>query len=248
MAIPELESLKWNIQHNDANRVQYGGYSGPGYGNMESKNLTLKSGTTTDYVAPEVTFDLAGEYTSTITATFNLGQDAEGNPITYSRQVPVEPSFAVYSVAPTVKITSAQYASKDGGASSFTDTATTVYYKEGTEKSCGITYYNYTPADVTIELSGYGNASGAKIEFTTSNADGKVHLYEESQKDDGTATNAYAWSGNGACIRYMGHWESKTGSDDKTAAGTLTGGVLVMTHNAKSYTVDIPDITINNPS
>ena len=158
------------------------------------------------------------------------------------------PTFTVSSIAPTVTITSAQYASKSGGASTITNgTSTTVYYKEGTEKSCGITYYNYTPADVTINLTGYGKATSAKMVFTTSNTDGKVHLYEESQKDDGTSTNMYTWSGDGTCKRYMGFWESKTGTDAKTPAGTLTSVGVVLSDGVDEFIVPVT-IVINNPS
>ena len=179
----------------------------------------------------------AGKYTMTLTYEF-AGKTYILSTITYE----------VWSVAPTVKITAAEFANKSGGNSTFTDTATTVYYKEGTEKSCGITYYNYTPGKVTIALTGYGNASEAKLEFITSNSDGKVHLYEESQKDDGTSTNAYTWTGDGSCIRYIGWWESKTGNDEKIPAGTLTATKIVMMYNNVKYEFDITDIIIQNPS
>ena len=176
----------------------------------------------------------------------------KGGAITLTGEsLPNAPVITVKSETPTVMITAAQYANKNGGTSSIANngTSTTVYYKEGTEKACGITYYNYTPADVTITLTGYGFASGAKLEFTTNNSDGKVHLYEESQKDEGKATNPYSWTGDGACKRYMGYWESKTGTDEKIPAGTLTATELVLTDaSGVKYVVDVPDITINNPS
>lgn len=183
----------------------------------------------------------AGEYTATL--SFKVG-----NNVASGYSVSGMPTMTVWSVAPNVKITAAQYSNKSGGTSTITDgTSTTVYYKEGTEKSCGVTYYNYTPADVTITLSGYGNANSARLVFTTSNSDGKVHLYEESQKDDGTSTNQYTWSGNGTCKRYMGYWESKTGTDDKTPAGTLTATTLVLTYGGMDFNVAV-NIIINNPS
>lgn len=193
----------------------------------------------------EHTVQIAGTYSPEISFTF------KGGDVKYSgTTLPLNtPKFTVSSVIPTVKITVAHYASKSGGNATFTDTSTTVYYKEGTEDGCGVTYYNYTPADVTITLSGYGNASRAKLEFTTSNADGKVHLYEESQKDDGTSTNAYTWTVNGTCKRYMGYWESKKGTDDKTPAGTLTANTLVLSYGGKDYSFKLSTpITINNPS
>lgn len=208
--------------------------------NPQADNKTFSGAPVTVQYAgsysPTLTFSVSsnGNQTVTVTRTAeNMGDSA--------------PSFTVSSVTPSVKITAAHYASKSGGNSTFTNGETTVYYKEGTETSCGITYYNYTPADVTLTLSGYGNATSAWMNFTTSNSDGKVHLYEASQKDDGTSTNQYTWSGNGTCIRYMGWWESKTGTDEKAPAGTLTTKSLVLTHGKIEFTVPIT-IIINNPN
>ena len=190
------------------------------------------------------TVQYAGSYA--LTFSFKIGETTQ----TYSGDnLPANaPKFTISSVKPTVKITYAEYKNKNGSQSTFTDTATTVYYKESTSSSCGITYYQYTPAKVNITLSGYGNAAGARLEFTTSNTDGKVHLYEESQKDDGTSTNAYSWTGDGSCTRYMGFWESKTGNDEKIPAGTLTATTLIFTYGGNEYSIDVPDFTIKNPS
>lgn len=238
-----VKSVTWEITHDAATMKTYGGYTGTGV-STNTITMTLKEGSTTEYVAPAQEFRVAGKYTSTITV--DMGTDGT-IPVTAVPTFTVESSKAS-SAAPSAKITAAEYASKSGGSSSFTDTSTTVYYKEAEEDACGITYYNYTPAKVTITLSGYGNASGARLEFTTSNSDGKVHLYEYSQRDNGTSTNAYTWTSNGTCERYMGYWKSDTASDDKTPAGTLKATELILTYGGVSYKFDIPDITINNPS
>jgi hypothetical protein len=233
-------TLKY-VYNNDS--VKYGGYSGV---DNSQANFTIDlpgSGTTFAQTTP-YTIQYAGSWT--VTFSFNVG----AVPYAYNgATLPANtPTFTVSSVTPTVAITAAQYSSKSGGTSTITNgNTTTVYYKESTEKSCGITYYNYTPADVTITLAGFGKATSARMEFITSNTDGKVHLYEESQKDDGTSTNSYVWTGNGNCKRYMGFWESKTGNDDKTPAGTLTSTALILVYGGIEYTVPVT-IIINNPS
>ena len=236
-------TLKFTYGNNSAT---HGGYSGITNADADFTIALTDDGSGTHFVqSGSHTLRYAGSYTTTF--SFTVG----GKPQNYSGEsLPVNtPKFTVSSVTPAVKITSAYYKDKSADTqSSFTDTSTTVYYRETTEVSCGITYYNYGPANVTITLSGYGNASGATLEFKTSNSDGKVHLYEESQKDDGTSTNAYTWTGDGNCLRYMGYWESKTGSDEKAAAGTLTATELALTFNGVTYKVDVTDITINNPS
>ena len=192
--------------------------------------------------ANTATLRYAGSYATTF--SFKIGDQI----VSYSGdKLPTNaPKFTVSSVAPTVKITDAYYTSaSSANAASFTDTTTTVYIRK-TEGTCGVT--NYTPANVTISLSGFGNASNAKLEFTTSNSDGKVHLYQEGQQNNGTATNAFQWTADGTCKRHVGYWQSKTGGDSKSAAGTLTATKLILTYNNVNFEVDVPDITIKNPS
>jgi hypothetical protein len=249
--IEGISNVKLSFVHEN-NSTSYGGYKRADDIPLSAMEYTLNGSGTTFSLGEAITFQYAGTYKTKLSfvigaSNFSYQKSVLESVDTFPANT-VVPTFTVSSIAPTVKITGAQYASKSGGASTFTDTTTTVYYKEGTEKSCGITYYNYTPADVTISLTGYGKASSAKLQFVTSNSDGKVHLYEESQKDDGTATNHYLWTSDGACKRYMGQWESKTGTDSKTPAGTLTGAALILTCNGTDYQVDIPDIVINNPS
>lgn len=227
-----------------------GGYSGNGLTNAtEGATISIPldqvTGGTKFSQSSAVNFLYAGNYDVTFTYSLN------GMPQSHSGATKISntPEISVWTVAPSVRITAAQYANKgsDNG-SSFTDTATTVVFRETTEKVCSITYYNYTPGKVTITMSGYGYASEIKMEFTTSNQDGKVHLYPEGQQDDGTSTNAYVWTGNTGCARYIGWWESKTGSDEKAAAGILTGTKLIVTYGSMTFEVDVPDITITNQS
>lgn len=233
-------SLEYKYQNNS---LAYGGYNGVDNSLADFAIALPGSGTSFAQTAP-YTIKYAGSWNASF--SFKIGSAT----YTYSgTSLPNNaPQFTVSSVAPTVTITSANYASKSGGASTITDgKSTTVYYKETTETNCGITYYNYTPGDVTITLSGYGKAASARMEFTTSNSDGKVHLYEESQKDDGTSTNKYTWSADGTCKRYMGHWESQTGNDKKTPAGTLTSTGIILSDGVNEFTVPVT-IVINNPN
>ncbi len=223
--------------------LTYGGYNGV---DNSKANFTISLPGNGKSFAQDTTYTLRYAGSWDVAFSFKVGS------VPYSFSATTLPNntpiFTVSSVAPEVKITAANYKDKSGGAISITDNkSVTVYYKEGIEKACNITYYNYTPADVTIALTGYGNAASARMEFTTSNTDGKVHLYEESQKDDGTSTNSYVWTGDGSCKRYMGYWESKTGSDDKTPAGVLTSTALILVYGGSEYNVPVT-ITINNPS
>lgn len=99
-AFAELTGVTWQITHSDANMNTYGGYTGDAYGKMQPKAMTLVSGKTTEYVAPEATFDLAGDYDSVITATFTMSDGTE-----YKYEFAAKPSFDVFSVTPTVAIT-----------------------------------------------------------------------------------------------------------------------------------------------
>ena len=246
-AIEGMQDVKIKLSY-DGKSKDYGGYSGATAADTSYDLVSPGDGKT--FAVKNIKLRGAGGYKITeLTFAVKVGDTVTNGSVT---ELTNAPSYTVSSVTPTVKITNAYHKSGAKNATSeqstFTDTETTVYMKWSTETSCGITYNNYQPAYVEITLAGIGQASEAKLEFTTSNTDGVVHLYEESQKDDGTNTTAYTWTANGKCRRYMGWWESKTGSDEKTAAGTLKATILVLTFDNVPYTVDIADITINNPS
>ena len=48
-------------------------------------------------------------------------------------------------------------------------------------------------------------------------------------------------------MRYVGYWDSQTGTDKATAAGTIKATELVLTYGGMEFKVDIDDITIINP-
>ena len=233
-AFPELTGVTWNITHSDATMLSYGGYSGGGYGAMEPKTMSLKSGQTATYVSPEVTMDLAGTYETYVTATFDMG----GSTFTY--QVPVKPQFDVYSVTPVATMTKAAV---NGSSTTFavSNNTTTVKFEQYSG-TCGVT--NYRQPYVNISLTGIGNATSAKLQFTAASG-GTVHLYTSA--GGSSATSEYAWSANGEVTRYVGKWQSKTGGDSKTAAGTLTATQLALTSKTgKTVYVNSTYTIINN--
>ena len=239
-----ISDVNLNFVYNN-NSVAYGGYSGPSNNDADFSIPLADSG-------DGITFNQNGtqtlRYAGSYTTTFSF--KVHGTLTSYTGEtLPANaPQFTVSSVTPSVKITAAYYTSENSdNQASFTDTYTTVYIRNKPTTTCGITYNNYTPARVSITLSGIGRATLAQLVFAANN-NGTVHLYEESQKDDGTATNLYSWTADGVCLRHVGHWESKTGGDDKTAAGTITATELIITAYGVTCTIDIADITINNPN
>lgn len=223
---------------NDSN--EYGGYSGASNDAADFSITLTDDGSGTHFVQQGTQkIQYAGSYTTTLSFTAN------GTTTTYTGDtLPAKaPKFTVSSVTPTVKIT----ARTSYGSSTNTDASATVYFNTSTNTTCGITTTNYSQPYVTITLAGYGNATGASLKFTTSNNDEKVHLY--TSNGGSTATDSYTWTGNGTCQRWIGYYKSvSASSDSKTAAGTLTAKELTLTANNMSFTVDVPDITINNPS
>lgn len=191
----------------------------------------------------DVILQIAGSYATTF--SYNVGSTQYS--FTGTTLPLGAPVYTVSSVKPTATITAATtHSTLDGKTSSFTGTAATVYYKETTEKTCGITYYNYDQASVTISLTGYGLADSATLTFAESN-NGTVYLYETKEASKNSNVNAYTWSGNGDCLRWVGYWNGQTGTDSAAAAGTIKATTLVLTKNGVTYTVDIDDITITNP-
>lgn len=231
--------------------VAKGGYSG---GNVPEKGTTAFTLAMTSDASGTVftqsqnqTVQIAGTYSPSF--SFMVGTDtlyAENGCVMLNGKVPV---FTVFSVAPTVKITEAYYASASStAASTYTDTAVTVYAREYTKTvtSCGRTYeYDaFNQPYVTLTLSGYGNATGATLEFTESNG-ATVLLY--TAEEGKTSVSSYTWSGSGTCKRWVGLWDERTDNDKRTTAGTLKATTLVLTYGGVSYNVSAP-ITINNPN
>lgn len=231
------------------NSKEYGGYTSASITNANTDfTITLEKDATGTHFAQQGSHTLmyAGTYTPTFTFKIN------GATKTYAGETLIAntPTFTVSSVVPTVKIIEAYYASASSQTvSTFTNTSTTVYAHEYQTESvvCGTSFYYdaYHQPYVTIELAGYGNADGATLTFTESNG-GVVLLY--TAEEGTTSVDNFSWSANGNCKRWVGFWESVTGDDKRTKAGTLTATKLILTDNNISYEVDVDDITISNPN
>ena len=247
--IQGIKNVSMEFTYVNGTSSKYGGYSGVESGFAGTKvtvPFSTTPGSTTYTQSENVSFLYAGAYGTKLSITFDDDtvtpyEEYDGNE---GSTVPLTgmPKFTVSTVTPTVKIS----ARTSYGSSSHTDTSATVYFNESKNSTCGITTTNYSQPSVTITLSGYGKASGASLAFAASN-NGTVHLY--TSNGGTSAVSTYTWTGNGECLRWVGYYQYVSGgSDRKTAAGTLTATTLVLTYNGDSYTVDIPDITISNPS
>ncbi len=84
-----------------------------------------------------------------------------------------------------------------------------------------------------------GNATQAKITYTTTDNNGTVRMYESvSGNTHSTATPNYIWTQDGTCNRYVGYFDYGTITDMKNA-GTLTSdGKLVLAYNGQEFTVE----------
>jgi len=121
--------------------------------------------------------------------------------------------------------------------------------------------HDYTPSQVTITLSGLGDAAKARLTFATDNSDGIVHIYQTFENgsgwapDTGGRTDSYEWTSDSALSYYIGKVHgSYSDSDDKAKAGKLTSNTLEITcdldgDGAKDDILNfaIDTITINNP-
>ena len=73
-------------------------------------------------------------------------------------------------------------------------------------------------------------------------------LYVNKEDADNKRTDRFAWTADSDCLRWVGYWNSQTGNDRATAAGTIKATELVLSYGGVEYTVDIDDITIINPT
>lgn len=255
-AISGIKNVQLTFTYVNQSSLTNGGYTSSSLTNgTPGATITVpltNDGSNTHFAqTSDATILYAGSYTT----QFSFAVGEQNTSYTGENLPDNAPKFTVWSKAPTVKITSAHYKSgnkDDTSASSFTDTATTVYHSMSQTEICnvGLTS-NYTSAKVNIYLSGYGNANNAKLTFTTDKSDGVVHLYPEGQQhkgDSGTKTDSYQWSEDGYCLRYVGQvTQIENGTDRHVAAGTLTATKLYLTFGNATYEVDIADITISNP-
>ena len=237
---------------------EYGGYIGSTDGPSENIILTGTSSDRMEFYTNKIELSYAGEYVADL-LSFTLTVNEEERTVQYTTteygsihsgaSVMPLPKYYRKTEAPTVMITEAYYASTSSqSAATCTNTSATIYayhYTTVTDLGClGKVEYNaYDRPYISITLSGCGLASGATLTFTESS--GTVRLYTSSSGT--TATDAFTWTANGACKRWVGYYKSQTGDDDWTPAGTLTATKLVLTYNNILFEIDIPDITINNP-
>jgi len=238
--IPGIKDVKLSFIY-DNNSVAYGGYSGPDNSTADFVITLTDDGSGTHFAQPADkphTIRFAGSYRTTF--SFTQGDKV----VTYSGDnLPANaPKYTVSSVTPTVTLKSRT----DYTGSSTNGSTITVAYGHSTETTCGITYHNYSQPNVVFTLSGYGNASGAALIFTESTG-GAVRLFVNREDADNKRTDRFAWTADGDCTRWVGYWNSQTGNDRATAAGTIKATQLTLTFDGVDYQVDIEDITIINP-
>lgn len=238
MAITGVKNVELQFDYGN-NSVAYGGYSGPTNATADfTIPLTGSDGINFSQTGTH-TLRIAGSYTTKF--SFKVGDTL----MSYTGDtLPANaPVYTVSSVTPSVTIS----ARTNYDGSSTNGNTVTVAYGHSTETTCGITYHNYSQASVTLNLAGYGNASGATLAFTKEDG-GDVRLFLNKEDADNKRVDNFSWTGNGDCLRWVGYWDSQTGTDRATAAGTIKATQLVLTYGGANYTVDIDDITIINPT
>ena len=244
-------------------RYRYGNNSS-GYGgynfNAPSSNYDLPMSVDDsgiNYISAEQAIKYAGSYTPALQVIL---KDSEKTTLYYGNWTGSTPGlalpsndsyFEVYSVTPTVAITSispsgtfnADTTGKGEGHASvttpeFTATEATVYFKCGYTGGCG-SFHNLTRPSVTITLSNIGSATQATLSFGEG-----AHVY-----DGTTQTTGYSWTANAGCVRNIGYFRSRTAADDdKTPAGDISANKLVLTAGGETFTVDLSKpIVIHNP-
>lgn len=230
------------LKHN-GNSSAYGGYSFTGENALSTLTFSSQDGTLYQdaqgkwVISADAVVRLAGSYNYEVSFVVS-GDMIAAETFTVSGGKVLE----VKSVKPSVKVNSIS----TYGSSSKTDTSATVYFNESKNSTCGITTTNYSQPYVTLQLSGYGAATGAVLTFVEG-SNGEVRLY--SSNGGTTSINNFSWTSDGTCQRWVGYYKSvSAGNDQKNHAGTLTGNSLVMTYDGVNYTVDGVSITISNPS
>lgn len=265
-----VKSVVWNIKH-EGKSIDYGGYTGgttPGPRDVSMAAGTDDDGTVTTYTAEAQTFQYAGEYSSTVTITLADGQThiAEKPKITVAS---ITPTVAITGISPTgtVNYDTASAGGSEGqtanghtsgrGVQGYDTNSATVYIGCEIQESGLFSkkyYHEYTPSQVSITADNLGNASSARLTFTTTDNNGTVHMYKDYVSDmsnwDPDTENRidyYEWTTSGSTVTYyIGDVNGAlSGSDTKTAAGTLTATGLVLYYNSEPYTVPVT-ITINN--
>lgn len=217
--------------------VAKGGYT-INFNAPETVTVTLKKDASGKYFVQDeaslATFKYAGTYTL---AKLNFTFDGGSVTLT-GGDLPKAPTITVNSNAPKATITA--ISPTDGG--SISGNFATVKFKAG-KTTCGTSYEQPT---VTITLEGIGKAANATMTFTKTGG-GTVYLLTSGGDSSSNMTNAFTWSANGSCKRWVGTYTQKTASsDERTIAGELKSTGLVLSDSAGTYTVSIPT-TIYNP-
>ena len=197
----------------------------------------------------------AGNYTTTLSFTVarsgltSIDKTYSGN--TLPANAPV---FAVWSKVPTVTIESitpsGSHTTVNSNKAQITVTSkiegnTVTIYPEATASTdnCGNTSGDIkTEPQVTLKLTGLGNASKATLTFTSDGSDGTVRLYTRS---GGGQTTAYEWTADGTVNRWVGSYAG--GCSNAAPAGELTSAnTLTLTFDGETYSVTISVIKIIN--
>ncbi len=250
IAAEYITSAKWTFSF-DRNTQAYGGYTTTNTGIGEIGEI---AGTVTDgnisFAAP--TFYESGKYTSTVTVVVG-GKTFEV----------VKPSFEVYSIAPTVKITGISPTGNNPTKITWTESVgffvSTHEFTATDSKTGAYTEYSatlYAKATVDNSIRKSGNFEKPKLTITVSqigNADSATVVLPAGEKTDAVT---YEFAADGAVTKELGKTESIkdwNGGMAKLYAyyghGTQTIRTLTLKYNGVTYTVTLPNpITITNPS
>lgn len=235
------------------NKNTYGEYTVPdGWANLTpttiSYNQFTSIGSTYTVTTSNTKVSVAGLYKATnFKVTVARVADVSESVI-LTPSYATAPEFAVYSVAPSVKISTTSQ--KNGSVTtdtgnngsghttqtaSYSDTSATVYTKCATNRILIWTVHNYTSPTVTISLSNIGTANSASLTFSTG-GDSKAVKYE--------------WTANGDQTKTIGTVESKSAASDiKKPAGEIKATQLMVIKkiNNINYTfIFDTNITINH--
>lgn len=215
--------------------------------NLTSRNILVEGSSqlATDgkYKIPEMRFSVDGKYTCLEELTVTL-MDADTGTELFRRTNVTLPNVTVTWSAPTVNITAIDPTStinteQGSKTPEFNAKSATVYVTKNSS-ICGA---NYDEPSVTLRIAGYGSATGAKVEFSTTKD--KVGLYTR-QGYNNSQTDYYEWtdpSANQDCERWVGY-------DKSAPAGTIKAEGIILIMDGIEYTFALAEadvITINNP-
>ncbi len=253
-AIQGLTDAAMLFSYDFGSTLGHGGYTTTDTSSATVKSASVPLTATNDpavYILPDRTYQRAGTYTRTLTYKVN------GTEYTYDKTL----TYEVWSVTPTVKITAISPSGSHttaipekkwygtvGKSVNVTSSISSDQLSATIYSYCTVSRGNVTMVtepQVTITLTGFGNAIEANLVFTTTDNDGTVYLYTGANRSG--QTDAFTWqsAATTTCKRYVGYNDSGN-CDNSIYAGTLTADTLVLEHGSIEYTVEISTITINN--